>query len=57
MTPPFNKINTLYEQGYPQEQELRQFMLKTYQQNHKFISLLNNSIKWVKNHQEFISNI
>ncbi len=57
MTPPFTKINTLSEQGYPQEQELRNFMLKSYRKNHKFISLLNTSIKWIKNHQEFISNI
>jgi len=52
MTPPFTKINTLYEQGYPQEQELRNFMLKSYRQHHKFIPLLNTSIKWIKNHKD-----
>lgn len=57
MTPPFTKINTLYEQGYPQEQELRKFMLKSYRKNYKFTSLLNDSIKWIKIHKDMLSNI
>jgi len=46
--PPFTKINTLYEKGYPQEKELRDFMAKEYKKNHNFLSLLNASIKLIK---------
>ncbi|GEM_PF-4466321 len=49
---PFSKINTWHEKGYPQEEELRKFMVKTYRKKKKFLTLLNESIKWIKNYRK-----
>lgn len=52
--PPFTKINTIPEKGYPLEKSLRDFMLKGYRKNLGFKKFLDNSIKYLKNNSNKI---